>query len=185
MKLTGYLGGSSKQIDHGKYFNGGLELFMVHYIQRTWAMKCGNACRTHMTAGQENLGKKRCSDNLVFISADTHIQSAFDSIFRKPLLLLCLERWKTSFVKDQSKFQNPILSIYVCMRSASSSEEALCFLKEAFENAFWVVALKLHHKKYIHTRPWGMEKKLPVSLVGLMGTDSLIPRPCFTQAMFE
>ena len=35
MKLTGYLGGSSKQIDHGKYFNGGLELFMVHYTQRT------------------------------------------------------------------------------------------------------------------------------------------------------
>ena len=170
MKLTGYLGGSSKQIDHGKYFNGGLELFMVHYTQCTWATNYINACRTHMTVGQENLWKKkRCSDNLVFILADTHKQSAFDNtIFWKPLLLFCSERWKRSFVKDQSKFQNPFslfsdtcICLYeVCKffgRSLMLFERSFwkCFLSCGFE----VTSQKIHPYKAL-----GHGKKAPCFL---------------------
>jgi len=151
---------------------------MVHYTQCTWAMNYINACRTHMTVGQGKFRKKRCSDNLLSLSQQIHTYSlrlipSFENHFccysarkdEKQAL------WK---IKASFRILFSDTCIYVCMRSASSSEEALCFLKEAFENAFWVVALKLHH---IHTRPLGMGKKLPASLVGLMGTDSLITRP--------
>ena len=37
---------------------------------------------------------------------------------------------------------------------------------------------KVASQKYIYTRPWGFAKKLLVSLVGLIGTDSLVPKVC-------
>ena len=164
---------------------GDLELSTVHYTQRTWAMNYVNACR-HDNRWEEFSKKKVFWLPCFYLSRYTHTVCVCinNTIFRKPLLLLCLEKCKRSFVrlkvvKDQfgSKFQNPILRhmyYYVCRRSASSLEETLCslkqavlFLKEAFWNTFSELWLWNCITKTLLYKTLGLR---PVSLVRLIGT---------------
>ena len=132
------VGGSSKQIDHGKYSTGGLELFMVHYTQRTWAMNYVNGCRTHMIAGQGEFSKKKKGVLIIlFLSQQIHTYSLrLMPSFENHFCYSARKDEKQALWKTKASFR--ILfsdTLSVCMRSASSLEEVpvLWSLKEDFE----------------------------------------------------